>query len=114
MKGRPSPDGRQPRCNQWQSALHYKRRSSSFNHLLKEKAMPALTAVFIIDPPERLDPPTDTSLALMRESLRRGQQVYYCTLSELRLDGGTPRARVRPVAFAPGAELFTAGEEREL
>jgi len=82
--------------------------------LLKEKAMPALTAVFIIDPPERLDPPTDTSLALMRESLRRGQQVYYCTLSELRLDGGAPRARVRPVAFPPGAELFAAGEEREL
>jgi len=76
--------------------------------------MPALTAVFIIDPPERLDPPTDTSLALMRESLRRGQQVYYCTLSELHLDGEAPMARVRPVVFPPGAELFTAGEEREL
>ncbi|HXV21735.1 MAG TPA: glutathione synthase [Desulfuromonadales bacterium] len=76
--------------------------------------MPALTAVFIIDPPERLDPPTDTSLALMRESLRRGQQVFYCTLAELRLVNESPSARVRPVVFPPGAELFAAGEEREL
>lgn len=72
------------------------------------------TAVFVIDPPERLDPPTDTSLALMRESLRRGHRVYYCTLSGLRLDGGIPRARVHPVSFPPGAELFTAGAEQEI
>lgn len=76
--------------------------------------MSALTSVFIIDPPKRLDPPTDTSLALMRESLRRGQQVLYCTLAELRLEGDRPRARVRPVVFPPGAELFTAGEQQEL
>jgi glutathione synthase len=82
--------------------------------LLKEKAMPALIAVFILDPPERLDPPTDTSLALMRESLRRGQQVFYSTLSDLRLVDEAPRARVRSVIFPPGAELFVTGEEREL
>lgn len=75
--------------------------------------MPELTSVFIIDPPERLDPPTDTTLALMRESLRRGQKVFYCTLSELRLEGDRPRARVRPVTFHPGVELFSAGEQRE-
>jgi len=76
--------------------------------------MPPLTSVFVIDPPERLDPPTDTSLALMRESLRRGQKVYYCTLSELRLANERPRARVRPVSFPPGAELFSAGDEQEI
>lgn len=76
--------------------------------------MPPLTSVFIIDPPERLDPPTDTSLALMRESLWRGQQVFYCTLSELRLDNEAPRARVRPVTFPPESELFSAGDELEL
>lgn len=76
--------------------------------------MSELTSVFVIDPPERLDPPTDTSLALMRESLQRGHRVFYCTLSELRLDGGLPRARVRPVSFPPAAELFTAGAEQEI
>jgi glutathione synthase len=76
--------------------------------------MNPLTSVFIIDPPERLAPPTDTSLALMRESLSRGQQVFYATLSELRLDNEKPRARVRPVIFPPGAELFAAGEEQEI
>jgi len=76
--------------------------------------MSKLTAVFILDPPERLDPPTDTSLALMRESLRRGQRVYFCTLSELRLDNGTPCARVRAVTFPPGEELFAAGAEQTL
>ncbi len=66
-------------------------------------------SVFIIDPPERLDPPTDTSLALMRESLRRGHRVFYCTLEGLRLAGDKIQARVHPVGFAPGQELFQAG-----
>jgi glutathione synthase len=68
-----------------------------------------LTLVFILDPPERLDPPTDTSLALMREGLARGHQVLFCTLGDLRLEEGSPRARCHPVVFEPGAELFTTG-----
>lgn len=76
--------------------------------------MPAPAAVFVIDPPERLDPPTDTSLALMRASLDRGYRVGYCTLAELRLQGERPWARVRPVTFVPGEELFRAGAPEEL
>lgn len=76
--------------------------------------MPSPLSLFIIDPPERLDPPTDTSLALMRESLRRGHRVVFCTLPDLRLEDGAPRARVRSLAFPPGAELFEAGEERDM
>lgn len=76
--------------------------------------MPHPTSVFVIDPPERLDPPTDTSLALMRESLRRGHRVFFCTLSGLRLENDRPKARVRPVAFAAGRELFDAGASEEL
>ena len=73
-----------------------------------------LTSVFLIDPPEKLDPPTDTSLALMREGCRRGQTVLYATLDELRLADGRPLAQVRPVSFAPGEELFSAGPPRDL
>lgn len=68
--------------------------------------MPDLTSVFIIDPPDRLDPPTDTSLALMRESLNRDHRVFFCTLADLRLENGEPRARAHAVQFLPGQELF--------
>ena len=76
--------------------------------------MPSPLSIFVIDPPQRLDPPTDTSLALMRESLRRGHRVFYCTPEDLRLEGGTPRGRVRAVNFPPRGELFESGEELDL
>jgi len=72
--------------------------------------MPALTSVFIIDPPDRLDPPTDTSLALMRESLNRGHRVFFCTLSDLRLEKSELWARVRGVRFVRGRDLFETEE----
>jgi glutathione synthase len=70
-------------------------------------------ALFIIDPPERLDPPTDTTLAIMRESRRRSQQVSYTTLDGLRLTAGGLHATAREVDFST-AELFTAGPARDL
>jgi glutathione synthase len=76
--------------------------------------MPAPTVLFVIDPPERLDPPTDTSLALMRAGLRRAQEVFYCTPGHLRLLEGRPRARVRAVEFPEGAELFSPGKTVDL
>jgi glutathione synthase len=75
--------------------------------------MPIL-ALFLIDPPERLDPPTDTTLAIMRESLQRGQRVCFATLDGLRLRRGVPQAAVREVEFPPGAELFRSGSAFEL
>lgn len=76
--------------------------------------MPPPVSVFVIDPPERLDPPTDTSLALMRESLARSHRVFYCIPAELRLENGRPVARAHRVAFSPGAEMFRAGPGRQL
>lgn len=76
--------------------------------------MTPLLLAFLIDPPEKLDPPTDTTLAIMREGCRRGHRVVYATLGELRLADGRPQARVRPVRFSAGRELFTAGKPREL
>ena len=70
-------------------------------------------SVFILDLPEDLDPPTDTSLALMRAAIRRGHTVRACTLVDLRLEDG-PRARARAVAFPPEAEPFTAGAAEDL
>ncbi|HKJ87066.1 MAG TPA: glutathione synthase, partial [Gammaproteobacteria bacterium] len=73
-----------------------------------------ILALFLIDPPERLDPPTDTTLAVMRESLQRGQRVCYATLDGLRLGRGVPQATVREVEFPPGTELFRSGPTFEL
>lgn len=70
-------------------------------------------ALFIIDPPERLDPPTDTTLAIMRESRRRGHEVAYTTLDGLALTGAGLRATVRWVDFG-AAELFSAGAPCDL
>lgn len=76
--------------------------------------MAPLTSVFVIDPPERLAPATDTSLAIMRESERRGHRVFFTTLDGLRLEDDRVGLRVRPAVFAPHRELFEAGAEREL
>ncbi len=72
------------------------------------------TSIFIIDPPERLDPPTDTSLALMRESLHRGHRVGYATLDGLRLEQGQPWATMQTIEFLPGAEAFEGGNPEEI
>ncbi|MBE0595637.1 MAG: glutathione synthase [Desulfuromonadales bacterium] len=76
--------------------------------------MPTPVSLFVIDPPERLDPPTDTSLALMRASLGRGHRVGYCTLADLRLQDERPWGRVRPIRFVAGEELFRAGAAQDL
>ncbi len=74
--------------------------------------MAAPISVFLIDPPERLDPPTDTSLAIMRESLKRGHEVHYCTPSDLQARGPKLWADLRPVSFYADRELFAAGPRR--
>jgi len=67
--------------------------------------MNSAPALFVIDPPERLDPPTDTTLALMRELQGRGRPVYWTTLNGLDLRDGVPWAQTRPA-------LFIAHEDR--
>ncbi len=76
--------------------------------------MKSRSILFIIDPPEKLDPPTDTSLALMRECRDRGYDVFWCPLAGLRLEQGAPWASSRAVVFEPGRELFVTGPEAEL
>lgn len=70
--------------------------------------------VFVIDPPEALDPPTDTSLALMREGLARGLEVFWAGLGDLYLEGDDPRARVYPVRFVENRELFLPSASQDM
>lgn len=71
-------------------------------------------ALFIIDPPQQLNAATDTTLAIMHASWQRGWFVFVCTIADLCLDGGTPRASVCPVAFPEGLGLFSAGPRQDL
>ncbi|AMV73035.1 glutathione synthase [Desulfuromonas carbonis] len=70
------------------------------------------TALFILDPPEQLDPPTDTSFAIMRESLRRGQQVFAATLDDLHLATGQLQATAREACFAANGSLAPGPDRR--
>ena len=80
----------------------------------QQRAMMRLTSVFVLDPPERLDPPTDTSLAVMRASARRGHRVFFTTLDGLLLEGERVRFKVRPAQFVSDGGLFSAGSATEL
>jgi glutathione synthase len=71
-------------------------------------------AIFIIDPPQQLNPVTDSTLAIMHASWQRGWQVFACTISDLYLEGDIPRARVRPASFPDGLGLFSAGRRRDM
>ena len=76
--------------------------------------MTQFTSVFILDPPERLDWNTDTSVALMQESLRRGHRVGWCPLTELRLADGTPRAQATILTHLGALTDLSAGEVADL
>ncbi|NIQ97813.1 MAG: glutathione synthase [Desulfuromonadales bacterium] len=71
--------------------------------------MPVLKMLFIIDPPQRLDPPTDTTLAIMQEAQSRGHRVYFAELGGLFVDRGQPVARGWGASFA-GPDQLAAGE----
>jgi glutathione synthase len=76
--------------------------------------MPPPAALFIIDPPQQLNPATDTTLAIMHASWKRGWRVFACTVADLYLDGSTPRASVWPASFPDGLGLFSAGVRQDL
>jgi glutathione synthase len=71
---------------------------------------------FLMDPPERVFPLRDTTLAFMREAERRGHEVLHTRAEWLWVDQGRPRARLhRALALAPptapaGAAAFTLSE----
>ncbi|MFM2419651.1 MAG: hypothetical protein RL385_4374 [Pseudomonadota bacterium] len=61
--------------------------------------------VFVMDPPARVHPDTDTSFALMLEAQARGARVEHCLPQDLYLLGGALYASVRPVTVQRDADL---------
>ncbi|MCW8305594.1 glutathione synthase [Acidiphilium sp. PA] len=72
--------------------------------------MSGLKVAVQMDPMESIDIDGDSSFALMLEAQRRGHSLWHYLVSDLWLEAGVLRARVRPVTVerARGAH-FTAG-----
>ncbi len=54
--------------------------------------------LIIIDPPESLNPKTDTSIVIIQEMLARGHEAWVCQLHDLSLQGSTPMVLATPVS----------------
>ncbi|MGM0488099.1 MAG: glutathione synthase [Planctomycetota bacterium] len=68
-------------------------------------AVQTMKWLYIIDPFETLNPETDTTYAIMRESAQRSIPSYICTIQDLHFTNKAA-ANVRRIAFGPsGARL---------
>ena len=67
--------------------------------------------LFLIDPPERLLPRADTSIAFMREAARRGHELWQAQVDDLGArDGGRPFAHATAVEIRDGDDWYRLGE----
>lgn len=68
--------------------------------------------LFLIDPPERLQPRADTSIAFMREGARRGHEIWQAQLDDFGArDGGRPFvSAATPVELRAGDDWYRLGE----
>jgi glutathione synthase len=82
-------------------------------------------AAFVVDPLNRLDPATDTSIGMMHAAQDRGVEVWVAQVGDLEVVHGRPCARARRVRLAPvrpagghrwdvPADWYTASEPRRI
>ena len=71
-----------------------------------------MDVLVVMDPLERCDPVTDTSVGLMAAALGRGHRVRHCTSADVSLAGGRLVATVGDVAPADDGVRPVAGSDR--
>lgn len=69
---------------------------------------------FILDPLDSLKIVKDTSLAIMREAVRRGHALYVAGQGDLLLRGGVTMLRASPLQLPEGDTWYRLGEREEL
>src|SRR5687768_4786804 len=69
--------------------------------------------VFILDPLDTLKPYKDTSLAIMREAIKRGYSVFVAMQGEIFLRHEQVRFLVQDFRFTEGARWFELGDSIE-
>ena len=71
--------------------------------------------LFIVDPLARLDVEKDTTIALMREAQRRGEEVFTAEISSLGIaEGGRPRVRAVSTEADAGDPWYRTGAPLDL
>ncbi|HVR29182.1 MAG TPA: glutathione synthase [Thermoanaerobaculia bacterium] len=69
--------------------------------------------IFLIDPPERLLPHADTTIAFMREAAARGHETWEAQVDALGArDGGRPFVEAAPIEIREGDDWYRLGEAR--
>jgi glutathione synthase len=69
--------------------------------------------LFLIDPPQRLLPPADTSIAFLREAAARKHEVWQAQIDDFGArDGGRPFAAATSIELRPGDDWYRLGEAR--
>ncbi|MFW6169733.1 MAG: glutathione synthase [Planctomycetota bacterium] len=76
-------------------------------------AIQTMKWLYIIDPFETLDPETDTTYAMMRESTRRAIPSYICTIQDLYFTNKVA-ANARKVMFGPNGVILGDTERQPL
>jgi glutathione synthase len=67
--------------------------------------------LFVIDPPQRMQPAADTTIAFMRETARRSHDNYFCQVDGLGArDGGRPFAHVTAIEVNDTENWYRLGE----
>lgn len=65
--------------------------------------------VFVMDPPERIAPATDTTYGFLEAAWPRGHECLHCLPTEVELVDGAITARTRPLELGSGRELLAVG-----
>lgn len=69
----------------------------------------------LMDPPERIRPAKDSTVAMLRAASRRGHEILVCSPSDLILSPGAPSAHFRRLDIgSDNAAWFSAGERQLL
>lgn len=69
----------------------------------------------IMDPIDSINFKKDTSLAMLWAASDRGWELHYMEQSDLYLDGGAPRARMRPLqVFRDSSHYYELGEPQDI
>src|SRR5690606_17645045 len=65
-------------------------------------AMPAIEALFVVDPPSTFNPRADSTFVMVTEALRRGHRPFGAELTGLSLEGDQASALVAPLELHDG------------
>jgi len=74
--------------------------------------MPAIEALFVVDPPSTFNPRADSTFVMVTEALRRGHRPFGAELTGLSLEGDQASALVAPLELHDGRLRYATPPQR--